>query len=211
MRFFCVSLLLIILASCSAHNGKNSKPIDFIPENTEIIVTTKNLEGLKSSFENNVLLQNLSKAACIDHLKDRLKPLSFINASNDVLICLSNENDIDNTDYTFISKYDKSLFKTDSLKDYIEETLKYKSHTITKSTIGESEFYSTILDSIFVLSSSKTIVNNAFENRGYTNSDFEKLYNVSSKNENISLLFKSGNSFLSSFTPIDSFEFPSFD
>ncbi|MEW4924425.1 ribonuclease HII [Algibacter sp. 2305UL17-15] len=197
MRFFSCSLLLILFFSCSKAKDKRNQLIDFVPKSSQIIVKTTHLESLKNNLENNAFLNTLSKTSNYKDLERRLRPLSNFNADGEALICLSKSQN-DSLQYTFITKYSKTLFQTDSLQNYIEETLKYKNKSITKSKLESDEFYSTIIDSVFIVSSSKNSIDSLYIS-SEKNSEFEKMYAVSGKNENVSVLLKTNNSFTPSF------------
>ncbi|GGD12537.1 ribonuclease HII [Hyunsoonleella pacifica] len=191
MRFFLRSLLLLILLNCTNSKQERHQLIDFAPDNSEIIIRTTNFESLINSIENNSLLNTLPKASIYKDLQVKLKPISLLNPNEEVLICLSTDS-TDSLEYTVITKHSKTLFQNDSLKNYIEEELKYKSYNITKSTLKDAVFFNTIIDSTFILSSSKEIISNSFKASGKT-SDFEKLYNVTGANEDLSVLIKTHN------------------
>ncbi|TBN00836.1 ribonuclease HII [Hyunsoonleella flava] len=185
MRFFLCSLLLFVVLSCTNSKNERHQLIDFVPDDSEIILKTTNLESLKSAIENNSFLNLLSESDTYKGLQAKLNSISNLNPSGDVLICISKKRD--SLEYTLITKYSEILFQTDSLKNYIEEELKYKSHSITKSTLEDAVFFNTIVDSTFILSSSKVLINECL-NLSDKNSGLKKLYDVTSKDENISIL-----------------------
>lgn len=207
MRFFCFTLLLLTF-SCTNHKATRTELIHFIPENTSIVLKTSNIESLKSDIQNNDFIQKLSKTNAYTNLESKLEPLSLLHPKSDLLICFSKGNS-DNLQYSIVTKYHKKLFKTDSLPNYIEETLTYKNKSITKSKLNNNTFYSTIIDSIFFASSSKKIVDAAFLNT-VRNIELEKIYNTSNKNESLSFIIKNENEFLKSFFIEDSISFIKF-
>ena len=82
MRFFCFSLLILILFSCSNEENNHTKLIHFVPENTSILLKTSNLESLKSSILNNDFLQHLSKTNVYKNLDEQLQNLSLLNPTS---------------------------------------------------------------------------------------------------------------------------------
>ena len=194
MRFFSCSLLLILIFSCSNPTNKRKQLIDFAPKNSALIIKATHLESFKNAVDNNAFLSTLSKTAYYKNLEQRLKPLAYLNANGETLICFS-ESKNDSIHYTFVTKYSETLFQTDSLQNYTEETLKYNNKTITKSKLENTEFYSAVVDSIFLMSSSKNSIANIYM-PSETNSEFEKMYAVSSKTENLSVLLKTNNTLI---------------
>jgi len=198
MRIFSFSLLFVLLCCCTNNNNLPKDLIDFAPPNTEVILRSNNLEALKSAFDNNALFKYVSKSSSLT----KLKTIDLLNHSGETLICLS-KSENDSLQYTFITHFTQKLFKTDSLKNYIEEALKYKSHKVTKSTLENDVFFSTLIDSVFILSSSKKIIDNSFKNTNQS-SKLKNLYTVIDKNEDFSLLLKTPTNFLPTFSKKES-------
>ncbi|MFL1013630.1 ribonuclease HII [Flavisericum labens] len=144
-------------------------------------------------------MQQISKTNSYTHLEKRLENLSHFKPSSDILICFSTDEN-DSLQYSIITKFNKSLFETDSLKNYTEETLNYKNKSITKSTLNKNTFYSTVVDSVFFASSSKKVTSAIFGNRTVSN-ELEKIYKTSSNDKTLSVILKS----TSNNTPVNSF------
>ena len=208
MRLFYLSLLLIIFFSCSNSKTKRSNLLDFVPKNTSLIVKTSNLENVTNSINNSDFILRFSKTATFKNLEEKLKPLSNLNASNEVLICFS-EDDNDSLHYSLITKLTKNLFVIDALPNYVEETLIYKKKTITKFTIENNIFYSAIIDSTFFISSSKNIIEKAF-NRLNKDTELEKIYKTSSNDKTLSLIIKPKTDFISTIFIDDTFSLENF-
>ncbi|MDD7888199.1 ribonuclease HII [Flavivirga sp. 57AJ16] len=208
MRVFCFSLLLILVFNCSNIKTSRSQLIDFAPKNTSIILKTSNLENLKSSINNSDFLQKVSKTDSYKNLENTLNSLSYLKPTSDILICFSKDLK-DSLQYAIITKHNQQLFETDSLPNYIEETLSYKNKTITKSTLNNHTFYSTIIDSTFFASSSKEMVNAIFSNTKI-DIELEKIYNITSDDKTVSAILKSDHTFLESFFIEDSLSLKTF-
>ena len=208
MRLLCFSLLLIVVFSCSESKVNRSNLLDYTPKNTTFIIKTSNLESLNSSINNSDFLQKISKTTTYKNLKKKLEPLSHLNPTHDVLIFFSQDGN-DSLQYSLATKISKNLLFTDSLPNYIEEALSYKNKSIIKSTINENTFYSTIIDSTFFASSSKTIVDNAF-NSFNDDVNLEKIYNTSSHDKTFSMVIKRHTNLTSSFFIEDSLSLNTF-
>ncbi|AUP78621.1 ribonuclease HII [Flavivirga eckloniae] len=197
MRFFCFSLLFLLIFNCSNTKTNRSELIDFVPKNATVVLKTSNLESLKSSIDNSDFLQKISNTDSYQKLENTLGNLWYLKPTSDILICLSKDLK-DSLQYSIITKYNKQLFKTDSLPNYIEETLAYKNKTITKSTLNNNTFYSTVIDSVFVASSSKDNINALFNNNTATDAELEKTYAIVGNDKTLSTILKPGNTFLES-------------
>tara|TARA_R110002049_G_scaffold309051_1_gene516209 strand:+ start:8319 stop:10754 length:2436 start_codon:yes stop_codon:yes gene_type:complete len=209
MRFLCFSLLFFFILSCSNTTTERSKGIHYAPENATFILKTNNLEGLKSSLDNNDFIEGISKSKSFKDLKETLEILKHLKPTSEILICFS-ENDSDSLDYSIITKYSKELFVTDSLPNYVEETFTYNNNSINKSTINKHVFYSSISKNTFIASSSKAIIENSF-NAKPLNTELEKIYNTTSDDKTASIILKANNdTFLKSFFVNDSLLFKTF-
>ena len=209
MKFCCFSLILFLTFSCSNPNTERSKLIHYVPDNASLILKTNNLDDLKSSIENNDFIESISKSKAFKDLKKTLEILKHLKPKTETLICFS-ENKNDSLDYTVITKYSKDLFVTDSLPNYIEETLTYKNKSIRKSTINKQSFYSVLLDSTFIASSSKSIIENIF-NEKPINTDLEKIYATTNSDKTASIILRANSdTFIKSFFIHDSLTFKSF-
>lgn len=197
MRFFCFILLLTATFSCSNTNTTRNKLIHYTPENTSIIVKTNNIESLNSTLSNNNIIETLESTNTYKSLHDKLKNLSLFEPEGDILICFSKDH-LDSLQLTLITKYNKNILATDSLKNYVEETLTSKNSSIIKSTLNNSIFYSTIIDSTFISSTSKEIIDLAHEKQNIDN-ELEKIYNTTGTNKTTSFIIKSDTTFIKSF------------
>ncbi|WMI64217.1 ribonuclease HII [Aestuariibaculum sp. YM273] len=209
MRFFCFSLLLLLTFSCTNTKTNRFQPIDYIPENTSVVLKTSNLESLKSSINNSDLLKKFSKTKPYTKLESQLEPITLLKPKGDLLICFSKP-ETDSLKYTVITKYDKQLVKTDSLPNYHEEQVANSKQSITKSTYNKSTFYSTVIDSMFIASSSLNIIEGAFNNNITQNEELEKIYNTTSNDRTLSALLKAENPVLKSFFIEDTLALSSF-
>lgn len=197
MRIIGFSLLLFVVFSCSNVEKSRTNLIDFVPENASIIIKTSNLEELKSSIKNSDFLNKFSKTSAYKRLERNLENLKLLKPNGELLICFSNDKQ-DSLQYAIITKYTPQLFKRDSLKNYVEETLSYQNQTVTKSTFNSHTFYSTVIDSTFFAASSKDIVDAVFTNPTM-NDALIKIYNSTSDDKTFSIIINSNSPFIKSF------------
>ncbi|SFD13679.1 ribonuclease HII [Algibacter pectinivorans] len=193
MRLLCTSFILLMVFGCSKSNNKRSNILDYVPENTALIIKTDNIEGLNSGINNSDFLQSLSGTTIYTNLEKQLSPLTHLNPTSELLLCFS-ENNTDSMHYSVITKLTKNLFLTDSLPNYTEELLKYNNKSIKKHTVNKNTFYSTIIDSTFFASSSKQIVDQVF-NSSFNDDNLKKLYKASGKDKTASLLLNTKSRF----------------
>ena len=188
MRSLSIILLLFIALSCTNTKKKRTSLIDFIPENSAVIFKARNIESLQSSINNSELIQQFSKSNIYENLENKFENLEVLKSNSQILICFSKTKQ-DSLNYTLITKYHDSLFVTDSLKNYKEESFSFKNSTITKSTLNKNVFFSTIIDSVFIASSSKKTIELAF-NPLAVDIEQQKIYKSTDK-ENLSVIIDS--------------------
>src|SRR5690606_3240122 len=130
------------------------------------------------------------------NLEGKFENVFLLKPSGDVLICFSNDAS-DSLQYTIITKHSETLFITDSLKNYKEETLTSKGKTIIKSTLKNHTFYSTFFDGVFMASSSQAIIDAAY-NKTTIDSQLEKIFNTTTNDKTASIIIKSDTPFIKS-------------
>ncbi|NJX16486.1 PQQ-binding-like beta-propeller repeat protein [Tamlana crocina] len=185
MRIICLSFLLFTVFACSNPAKKRTELIDYVPENTSVILRTSNLESLKSSIKNSRFLQQLDDTEGYLNLQKKLEHLPHFTPSSNIILCFSSDGN-DSLQYTLITKFNQNLFKTDSLKNYIEETLTIKNRQITKSTINQNTFYSAVIDSVFFASSAQQFTTSAFNERPH-NGTLKKVFGTTDNDKTASV------------------------
>ncbi|MCB4809658.1 ribonuclease HII [Tamlana sp. 62-3] len=190
MRFLFLVLTALLLVNCNYSNYERLELIDLVPENASVIIKSSNVDELKNSIKNNDFLNKLSASNTYQSLENKLNSISYLNPKNEILICLFNDGN-DSLQYSIITKLNPDFFVTDSLPNYSEESLKYKNITITKSTINEATFYSTLIDSTFYASSSKQATEALFNKP--ISKNILKPYKALDENNTFSVLVKTSN------------------
>ncbi|MFY0713551.1 ribonuclease HII [Seonamhaeicola sp. NFXS20] len=206
--YFLALLFLISLQSCTNLKTKRVELIDFVPEQSSIIIKTSNFESLKNTISNNDVLQKISKTNTYKNLEKTLENSSLINPLGNVLLCFSKDSN-DSLQYVIITKNHPNLFKTDSLKNYTEETLNYKNKTVVKSVLNNQPLFSTIVDSTFFASTSKNILDGVFTD-SKTNQELKKIYNTTGNNKTCSIIIKPNSNFIKQFFLEENLKFKNF-
>ena len=150
-------ILVFILIGCENDRTSVSNLISLAPENSSIIIRTKNMESLKSSLNNNDFVNSLTTYKDVQLLKQKLSPLNHLKTNNTVLICLGKDAK-DSLQVSIITKYTKNLFAVDSLPNHSSETITTKQQSITKTTINKQTLYSIVIDSVFFGSNQRALV-----------------------------------------------------
>ena len=194
MRFFCFALFICLMFGCTNSKQKRSQLVDFVPEDTQLLVKCNSIEQLSALVSSNTFLNTISNSNALKHFKKTTAPLRKLNLNSNALLCFSKTKN-DSITYTLISNYSKSLFLKDSLKNYSEELISYKNKTITISKINNATVYSTVVDSVFVLSSTRQHIDALFKSENKTNA-FRSIYNVLEPDATTSLITTPKSTFL---------------
>lgn len=152
-------ILLFIIIGCNSNKKGTTALHQLIPHNTSIILKISDLESFKNDIKNNDFNNRIFKNT--PNLFDS-EIIKTLKTNSEVLICI---NTVENKEhYSIITKNNDSLFNsktTDSLK-----------------------FYTKIVDSIIVASTSKTIINTL---KSAKNTDIDNLLRTSNPNSSFSL------------------------
>lgn len=132
------SLFITVVAlifSCKKNTQLNSKIVDYIPEDSEIIIQINLFETFKSALVNNSLLK---KTNLLSIIENNLMTIDSVNISGPLLLCYGPK-----SDYTFIAKknhiLNEKLLKTTSSKNNIWTFSSSKYHNkLTKSKTKHS-------------------------------------------------------------------------
>ncbi|MEL0457432.1 ribonuclease HII [Flavobacteriaceae bacterium SZ-1-7] len=208
MKFFWLSLLLITVFNCANPYTERTELIDYAPEKASIILSAPNLESLKSSIKNSEFLQTVSNTSCYRSIEDNLSNLSHLKPSGEILLCFLKD-DNDSLQYAVITKQNQNLFKRDSLPNYTEELISFKSKAIVKSTLNKNTFYSLVIDSTFFASSSLETTKGLL-NESSVDEQVSKIFNTSSKEKTFSVIVKSNDDFIKSVFIEDSLSLANF-
>ncbi len=180
--------LVFIAISCDDTKKPSNSLIDYIPRDAQIIIKINDLDAATSKLQDNSFIKNNDHLELLEYFKN-LSILDQVN-KQEGLLCFSplGKNDFE---YTYISKFDPSVIKTDSLQTKKIETINYSEKTIYKISSKGVPFFATRQDSILIASSSQLLIENAIRihaNPLPIDSDLKKAYEVSGIDNTMSLL-----------------------
>lgn len=188
MKKIIAVLFVVIAISCEDVKETSNTLIDYIPRDSQIIIKINDLEDASSTLRDNSFIKKNDHIKLIEYFNN----LSILQESKRQkgLLCFSplGKNDFE---YTYISKFDPSIIKTDSLNTKNIETINYSEKTIYKINSKGQSFFATQQDSILIASSSQILIENAI--RVHSNplpidKDLEKAYDVSGADSPMSVL-----------------------
>ncbi|WP_435133430.1 ribonuclease HII [Formosa sp. A9] len=210
MRALGLAIIFSLLAlACTTTNHSKPNLLDFVPENTISLIKTSNFEELKSSLTNNTLIQEFSNTPIYNTVNTHFSVLDAFTPEDETVFCFSKDN-ADSLQVTLITKYSKDLFQTDSLNPIKQTATTFKNHNITTANIKNKTLYSIVIDSIFIGSTSKSIIENSVTTKP-VNPTFEKIYSTTGNDKTFAVILDSDyNKNLNLFRVEDSITFSSF-
>lgn len=186
-KLFLLISSVLVLISCEKDATRGSNLLNLVPENASIIVKTNSIDGLKSVFKNNSLLNELSNYEAFKTIKSQLHYLKYLKPSDGVMLCFGKDTN-DKLQIALIASYHKDLFLLDSVLNRSVETYTYNHGTITKTTLDEQIIYSTIKDSIFFASNDQTLTESALKDKENINTELENIFKTAGTDKSASIL-----------------------
>lgn len=184
---FWLPLFFGLMASCSDKPSKTGTLMDYIPADPEIVFKISNLESLQADIANNSLLTKFEKTSPHSFFSEKASLLKYLHPESASLLCLNQINDSVSA-YTFISRQSENLFQIDSIQNKTLETLKIDDHSIQRISIEDAIAYSTIIDSVFVASSSQQLLLDILKGKTERGATFTKVFNLPTKSEFTALI-----------------------
>ena len=184
-NFWLLIVLCVTISSCKTDKKTASNILSYIPENSSIIIKANSLESLKSTVKSNSLIQELLQYSQIQDLNQKLSPISYLKPENECFISLSKDKN-DSLEISFISHFKTSVFELDSIPNVISETFTSKDRSISKLTLDNSIFYSTINDSILFISNRLKLVENSTD-ENTLDSEALRLLKITNDNKSVSV------------------------
>ncbi|MDW5287616.1 ribonuclease HII [Formosa sp. PL04] len=183
---FLAIIFSVFLISCDTSTTTKHSLIEFVPEGASTLIKTNNIEDLKSSLSNNDLIQEFKTASFYKSLDNIFKNTTAFKPKSEALFCFSKDKN-DSTQVTLITKYTPNLFQFDSLAKPKREDIKFKNATITKTQLNSETLYSVIIDSIFIGSTSKTIIENSLDVKPVSE-ELQKIYNTTATEKTFAVI-----------------------
>ncbi|SHE92967.1 hypothetical protein SAMN05444278_10913 [Psychroflexus salarius] len=151
-------ILVILLISCS--NSTSTKTIalaDALPPKSILVFEFETVKQLQTDLSTNSFIkQNLDNKLIID-LQQQLQLLSHVNSGLGGMLSISSIGS-DSFAYTFITNSTETLVKTGLINN--QKSLKYDGTNLNEISIDNDSFYSTQLNNIKLISSSRLTLEN---------------------------------------------------
>lgn len=185
---YCIILILFAtLLSCDSEQRTATDLSDFVPENANLVFKSNTFKTFRSDVSNNTLLANFKDADLFALLNSKKTLLPYLNSSSPTVLSIRKRND-SVLDYTFATKLDSTVFQIDSLPNKSIETLSYKDVSLQRISLGESNGFTAIRDSVFIASSSQTLLQELLTSKRSASKNFKKAFSALKNNELTTIL-----------------------
>ena len=173
--------------------------MDYVPKNAAIVFKISNFENVRADLKNNSLFLKFNKdvkGQGADLFKniffEKNSILKHLHPTSESLLCINEINDSISA-FTFITKQTPNLFRTDSIKNKLIETLEIDGKAIQRITVdGQNNTKQTLftaeIDSVFIASSSQLLLQNILSGKTERDDTFKKVFNLPSANEFTALI-----------------------
>ncbi|MBT8295717.1 MAG: DUF3352 domain-containing protein, partial [Gramella sp.] len=153
MKKFILVFLIATIFSCNEEKKRDYGIQNYLPQNSELILITPDVDQFLTGIENNEFL-NQSDFSLKRNISEQLSYLTSLNFNSETAFSFSRLSS--NTPiYTLITKQDSSLIPLDSIQNKIVETVKEAGLEFNRISIGENKFFLLEKNEAVVISNSK--------------------------------------------------------
>lgn len=162
-------ILLAILAafcmlSCSKETSNSNGLENFIPLQSTVIIKVNDWEELSNSLQSNNLITALNHTPAYETLSESTKNLSSITPSGPVWLCFVPLGKAE-YDLAFITKYNASDLKIDSLRQKNITTRNYEDVAISTLSENNKDLHFINLNNTLIASTSPLLLENTIRNQ----------------------------------------------
>jgi len=184
-----VLLNLLFLCACDSSVTQKGEFIDFIPPNTSVVYKIDDLVQFQNDLKDNLAMASFSSESAQEFLTKQNKIVKNLGASGEVVLCVSKDSAVQQ--FTVLASYSKQFSPLDSLNTADSKKTPYNKNLIHRIVVENDTTYTAIKDSIYMASSSETIIKDILDKKSLSNPSFRKVFSMNME-DGISIL-KQGN------------------
>jgi hypothetical protein len=155
MRKFLLIVLITLCGACADDKPLSGELTDFLPEDSALILQMQNPDLFFSNLQNNEFIKINKEHPLIKEIREKVSVLDYFPHETEGLLALTAGKDENTVDFTFISRGAIAPRSLDSLQNVQVETFTTNTYEITKYILEGKTAFSTLVDSISILSSSR--------------------------------------------------------
>ena len=153
---------------------------DFIPANAGVIISMENPDLFFNNLKNNEFINMNSENRIFENLKEQLSVLDYFPHNKNALLVLSS-NGNDSFEFTFITKGILAPKNVDSIPNKQIESISSNVGEIQRYILEGKKAFSTTIDSISILSSSRPTLENILSGKTNDDNDLKTAFKAASK------------------------------
>ncbi len=177
-RYLWMSLVVTIIG-CNKDSKNDRNLVDFIPQDVSTVFKISDWNGFYNDVENNAFLSNYKKATPLSFIKDYSHLFTNIHPEGESLFYIQNSGD-SLSNFVFLTKMTPTVFKLDSIQNKSVEELQIGNLEMLRNTIENATFFSSVVDSVFIVSSSQKVLMDILEDNVENDEVFRRLYDINS-------------------------------
>ncbi|MAP53301.1 hypothetical protein [Altibacter sp.] len=193
-KYIFFGLLVFLIWGCGDGASEKKELIDFVPKDPVVVITIGNASAGQSAFETfkrdlagNNFLSAYKNTQAYRFFSEENTLLHHLKPSSQSVFCINTPTD-STTVFTFITRDSPQLFKTDSLKNISVETLSYNNLSLQRVTLNDQVAFTAVQDSVFIASSSQTVLQQILEGATEKDPTFRKIATLNSGGEVTTLI-----------------------
>ncbi|MEZ4778921.1 MAG: hypothetical protein R2786_06000 [Flavobacteriaceae bacterium] len=184
-KFWNLTFIVLVFFSfigCNTSSRDTHDLFSYIPQNSQTVLKIKNWETTKRDYKNNPLINQLNEESFSNFFSDKNSLFQFVKPIGNVLLCKESLKD-SSINFTLITKISPTLFLPDSIANAVQTEIPFKGNTIKKIHKDASEVFSVTIDSIFIMSTSETLLKNTLEGKTKNSVLFSKAFKLKNDEE----------------------------
>ncbi|MCW8981688.1 MAG: hypothetical protein OQJ83_09910 [Altibacter sp.] len=193
-KYIFLVLMALLVWGCGDSASDKKELIDFVPKDPVLVISIGNSSAGQAAFEtfkrdlaSNNLFSAYKNTQPYRYFSEANSLLHHLKPASQSLFCINTPTD-STTVYTFITRHTPQLFKTDSLKNISVETLTYNNISLQRVTLNDQVAFTAVQDSIFIASSSQTVLQQILEGTTEKDPTFKKIATLNSGGEVTTML-----------------------
>ncbi|WP_461532718.1 hypothetical protein [Sinomicrobium sp.] len=175
--------VFLLLASCGKPERHSGKLTSHIPETATIILKIPNPQAFFNSLKNNDFLKD--NTLLPPDLKEKIEVLKILENKSEALLCIQKE-----TDSTYNFAYLSRDILPDSIPGWNARKSPQSSTPFREFTSKDQHIFSALTDSISILSSSKSLIDESLSLQVNNSENFQKMFSLSEGSTQTSLFLK---------------------
>ncbi len=171
---------LFLIFGCQEEKKTTSSLLEFIPENTSLIIKINSFDSFKESIQNNDFFKRFKSSKTYKDIAEAVGNLNYIRPQTSSLLAFSKSTE-GKWGYTLVTTFAPDLINLDSIKNKTIESLAQGQEEINRYTIDGSVFFASRFEDKIAISSSQSVLKDLLRNSGKAeiSKELQKLFKAS--------------------------------